>query len=237
MSAGLRIQPARATLASVVADKLRRRIVTGQLRPEVQLRVGELAQGFDSAISPVREALNRLSSEGLVEARDMRGFFVARASLDELREITGARCQLNELALRQAIARGDDDWHNAVRHTYQRLVEAPRRNKSGAASKDWDEAHRAFHRALVAGCGNRLLVSFCDQLFVKADRYRYLARLSPHASTHKRDSEHRKIMQAALSRRSDAAVALLTHHFEATAHLFEAAWTSSSSLGIYALEQ
>jgi len=229
MAADPRVPPARATLASVVAEKLRRRIVTGQLRPHEQLRVGELARGFESAISPVREALNRLSSEGLVEARDMRGFFVAPASLTELREITGARCQLNELALRQSIVRGDGDWENAVRSTYQRLVNAPRRSKSGVARKEWDEAHRAFHRALIAGCDNRLLVEFCDQLFVKADRYRYLARLSPQASTLKRDNEHRKIMQAALSREADLAVALLAHHFEATALLFEAACTTGGT--------
>ena len=236
MSAVDKAQTARPTIASIVADQLRRRIVTGQLLPEVQLRVGELALKFGSAISPVREALNRLSSEGLVEGRDMRGFFVASASLSELREITHARCLLNDLALRASIAVGDQKWEEGVRAAYQRLNSTPRLTKSGAASSAWDQAHQTFHRALVAGCGNRQLIAFCDQLFVKADRYRHLARLSPKASARKRDCEHKKIMHAALAGEPEKAVQVLTGHFEATAGLFEAARTGNSAIPKHALE-
>lgn len=220
--------PTRPTIASIVADQLRRRIVTAQLLPETQLRVSELALNFDTAISPVREALNRLSSEGLVEVRDMRGFFVASASRSELREMTRARCLLNDLALRQSIASGDCGWEEAVLVAYHRLERVPRRNAANEASEDWDEAHRAFHRALTAGCGTRFLVDYCDQLFVMAERYRHLARLSPAASARKRDLEHKKIVRAVLARQADLATALLTSHFEATADLFQAAWSGNA---------
>jgi DNA-binding GntR family transcriptional regulator len=216
-------------MASVVADQLRRLIMTGQLLPDAQLRVSDLALNFKTAISPVREALNRLSSEGLVDVRDMRGFFVASASLDELREITQARCLLNELALRQSIEKGDEHWEEAVLLSYHRLGRVPRRTETGDPSSDWDEAHRVFHRSLTTGCGIRFLVDFCDLLFVKAERYRHLARLSPAASARKRDSEHKRILQAVVARRADEAVALLTGHFEATAHLSRAALNNSRS--------
>ena len=217
--------PQRSTMASVVADQLRRRIVTGQLLPDAQLRVNGLAMDFETAISPVREALNRLSSEGLVDVHDMRGFFVAPVSASELQEITRARCLLNDLALRQTVANGDEHWEESVLLAYHRLARAPRQSATGEASSDWDDAHRAFHRALTAGCGSRFLVEYCDQLFVKADRYRHLARLSPKASVQRRNSEHKRIMEAAISRNADRAAALLRGHFEATAELFLAAWT------------
>jgi DNA-binding GntR family transcriptional regulator len=229
MSAMAKPHLPRPTMASVVADQLRRRIMTGQLLPDAQLRVSELALNYKTAISPVREALNRLSSEGLVDVRDMRGFFVAPASVDELREITQARCLLNDLALRRSIAKGDEHWEETVLLAYHRLGRVPRRTESGHPSSDWDDAHRAFHRTLTAGCGSRFLIDFCDQLFVKADRYRHLARLSPAASVRRRDAEHTKLLQAVVGRRSDEAVALLTSHFEATADLSRAALNNSGS--------
>ena len=227
LKTSLKPSPLRTTRASVVADRLRRRIVTGQLLPETQLRVNELAMVFETAISPVREALNRLSSEGLVDVHDMRGFFVASASAPELQEITLARCLLNELALRQTIEHGDKQWEESVRLAYHRLARAPRQSAIREASSDWDDAHRVFHRTLTVGCGTRFLVDYCDQLFVKADRYRHLARLSPKASARKRDTEHKQIMEAAINRDADQAAALLRSHFEATAELFLGAWTDT----------
>ena len=51
-------------MASTVADDIRRRIVSGDFAPEEKLRVQQLADMFGVALSPIREALNRLTSEG-----------------------------------------------------------------------------------------------------------------------------------------------------------------------------
>jgi GntR family transcriptional regulator, carbon starvation induced regulator len=210
----------KSTMASTVADDIRRRIVSGDFVPDEKLRVGHLADMFGVTLSPIREALNRLTSEGLVQLRDMRGFSVAPVSEQELAEISRTRQWLNERALRESIEHGDDAWAENVLLTFHRLQQQPRIDRaSGAPNRAWDEAHRCFHVALTAACRSRHLVAYCDQLFVMADRYRYIARSSPKASTKGRDTEHRLIMEAAIARRADDAVALLNRHFDTTAQL------------------
>ncbi len=207
----------RATLASRVAASLRDRIVAGELPPDMQLRVQTLAEHYAVAASPVREALNRLASEGLVTAHDMRGFFVSPATEAELDELTRTRCWLNEVALRQSILNGGGPWEEGVLLSHHRLLRTPRGGEG--VSRDWMEAHRAFHRALSAGCRSEILVGLCDQLFVQAERYRNLSRQARAADPARRDDEHRLIVEAALAGDADRAVALLNDHFTRTAEL------------------
>ena len=224
----------KATRASLVANDLRNRIMIGALAPEAHLRVQELCARYDVALSPVREALNRLSSEGIVEARDMRGFFVAPVSETDLDELTRTRCWLNETAVRQSMAnngitkngmtkngmtKNGAAWEERVLIAYHRLSRLDRRDADGMASMAWNDAHRAFHRALTDGCGSRHLIGYCDQLFVQAERYRNLSRKAPSASPSLRDDEHRAIMEAALAGDADRTVNLLNTHFERTAEL------------------
>ena len=208
----------RATRASLVASNLRHRIMTGDLAPDTHLRVQALADAYEVALSPVREALNRLSSEGLVSALDMRGFFVAAVSEEDLDELTRTRCWLNETALRQSIASGGSAWEERVVLAYHRLARKDR-FEDGVLSAEWNEAHRAFHRALTDGCNSGQLIGYCDQLFVQAERYRNLSRKAPTANPSQRDDEHREIMDVALGRDADRAVRVLNRHFTITADL------------------
>jgi DNA-binding GntR family transcriptional regulator len=208
----------RATLASRVATSLRGRIVAGELPPDMQLRVQSLADHYEVAASPVREALNRLASEGLVTAHDMRGFFVSPVSANELDELTRTRCWLNETALRESIRHGGAVWEEALLLAFHRLSRLER-VAGGALNPEWIDAHRAFHRALTAGCRSSILVGVCDQLFVQAERYRNLARQSEAADPTRRDDEHRAIMDVALAHDAERAVALLNGHFARTAEL------------------
>jgi DNA-binding GntR family transcriptional regulator len=213
------IREERPTLASQVASSLRDRIVSGELTPNLQLRVQSLSAHYAVALSPVREALNRLASEGLVTALDMRGFFVAPVSVAELDELTRTRCWMNERALRESMAHGGPDWEEALVLAHHRLQRLPRRLSEGGANPDWMEAHRQLHRALTTGCGSAILIDFCDQLFMRAERYRNLSRKAAQASPGQRDAEHKRIVDAVLARQVDSAVALLNEHFLATAAL------------------
>src|SRR3990172_5019394 len=83
------------TLASSVYERLRQDVLTGELLPGHKLRIDALRLRYGVGASPVREALNRLVSEGLVTLEDQKGFRVAPVSLDELRELTHTRCLIN----------------------------------------------------------------------------------------------------------------------------------------------
>lgn len=209
----------RATLASQVANSLRDRIVSGELAPDLHLRVQSLSEHYAVALSPVREALNRLASEGLVTAYDMRGFFVASVSVEELDELTRTRCWLNETALRQSMRHADRDWEEAVMLALHRLGRIDRRQADGTPNPEWLDGHRHFHRTLTAGCRSGILIEFCDQLFMQAERYRNLARKAASANPGQRDDEHARIVDAVLTRDADRAVTLLNQHLLETAEL------------------
>jgi len=67
------------TLASSVYDRLRGDILSGSLPPGEKLRTEALRSRYEVGNSPIREALNRLSADGLVTREDQKGFRVARS--------------------------------------------------------------------------------------------------------------------------------------------------------------
>ena len=214
--------PSSETLASVAYQRLRSDIINARHEPGRKLRVQELSGRYGLGPSPIREALNRLSRDGLVTLSDRRGFAVTPVSREHLDELTRTRCWLNELALRQAMANGDSAWEEGIVIAYHRLTRLPRYIDDEADAKTcnpaWELAHRAFHSALIAASGSRWLNSFCEQLFDAGDCYRHLSRVSSMRRAERRN-EHRQILDAVVARDADTAVVLLTRHVTRTAEL------------------
>ena len=207
-----------ATRATSLYDELRADLLGGVLEPGAKLAIEALAERYAASTTPLREALNRLVSDGLVQRREQRGFVVAPISADDLAEITKTRCWLEAVALRESIAARSAAWEEALVLAHHRLSRTPR-SLSATQFEDnpaWEPLHRAFHRALIAGCGSRWLLSFCEQLADQHQRYR---RLSAPRAFARRDvaDEHQALAQAAIDGRADEAVALLQAHFERTA--------------------
>lgn len=208
------------TLASSVYDRLRHDLLAGLLPPGRRLPVKFLMERYAAGQTPLREALNRLTADGLVTFQDQRGFTVTGISADELVELTKTRCWLEELALRHSMAATTPAWEESLVLACHRLVRLRR-----SASEDryqehpeWEHLHRTFHRTLLAQCGSRPLRGYCDQLADQLYRYR---QLSVHKIYPRRDinAEHEAILQAVLNGRADDAVALLTSHYTMTADI------------------
>ena len=181
------------------------------------LAIEALAEHYQASATPLREALNRLVSDGLVQRREQRGFVVAGISGDDLAEITRTRSWLEEIALRESMAQRSQAWEEALVLAHHRLARAPRALSDShfEDNPEWEPLHRAFHRALIGGCGSRWLLAFCEQLADQHYRYR---RLSAPRSFAQRGvkTEHQQLLEAAIEGRSDEAVALLKAHFQRT---------------------
>jgi DNA-binding GntR family transcriptional regulator len=212
--------PGVATRATNLHDQLRTDLLDGVLGPGTKLAIETLAECYSTSATPLLEALNRLVADGLVERREQRGFAVAGISADDLNEITQTRCWLEEIALRESIAAHTVGWEEALVLAHHRLARTPRSlsDEHFADNPDWEPLHRAFHRALIAGCGSRWLLNFCNQL---ADQHRRYRRLSAPRAFAKRGvkTEHQQLMEAAISGRADEAVALLCAHYQRTAKI------------------
>jgi DNA-binding GntR family transcriptional regulator len=210
------------TLATAVYEQLRQDILTVALPAESKLNIRALCDRFEVGLSPVREALSRLSMESLVRQIDHRGFSVAPLSLSDMEDLTKARCWIDGQGLRQAIEIAEASWEEGLLISYHRLSKTPRFEGEDrkARSSAWEAAHKQFHQQLVAGCGSRWLTTISGQLFEAAERYRHLARIA--GKSRLKEDEHRGIMEAALGHDADRAVALLTAHFNKTAELVRA---------------
>jgi DNA-binding GntR family transcriptional regulator len=209
-----------ATRATSLYDQLRTDLLSGALEPGSKLAIEALGGLYGTSATPLREALNRLVSDGLVERREQRGFVVAAISATDLAEITKTRCWLEEIALRESIAAHTTEWEEALVLAHHRLTRTPRSlsQTQFEDNPDWEPLHRAFHRALIAGCGSRWLLGFCEQLADQHHRYRRLS--APRGFTKRSvHGEHQQLMDAAISGRADEAVALLRAHFERTAKI------------------
>ena len=133
-------------------EQLRSDILHGRLRPTERLRINALAERYDVGATAIREALSRLVADGLVEAEEQRGFCVARVSREDLLDLTQTRIDVESLALRRAVERGDVEWESHLLSAFHRLSKAhlPTTPEHRLL---WAATHRQFHEALVAGCG------------------------------------------------------------------------------------
>lgn len=230
-------EDAAGTLASAVYDRLRGDILSSRLQPGEKLRTEFLRDRYGVGNSPIREALNRLSVDGLVTREDQKGFHVATVSRDELVELVRTRCLVEDVALRQSIIRGNTAWEEDVVLAYFRLsrVSRPTVGETYEINHEWEGLHRAFHMSLIAACGSRWLLQFCEQLMDQADRYRHLAIIVsyPKRGELSRDEamEHEAIRDAAVHRDADAAVRLLSAHYERTVEIINKSIPGYSEAG------
>jgi DNA-binding GntR family transcriptional regulator len=212
-------------------DALRQELLECRFQPGQPLRIAELCKRLDVSQGAVREALSRLTSEGLVEAQPQRGFRVTPISVEDLRDLVNARSEIEQLCLRQAIAAGDVQWEGRILAAFHELSRTtalepgtPRR-----FTQRFVALHHSFFDVLVSACNSPWMGRLRQTL--QAHEFRYHGR-SPPPSPGERDliAELREVMQATIDRDAGRACALLDAHMrksadrliarmDATAHL------------------
>jgi GntR family carbon starvation induced transcriptional regulator len=234
MDTGVTTRPARragritrATLTEQLEEALRADILDGVFEPGRRLRAVELSERYGVSATPLREALQRLAVENLVEIDPRLGATVAVISESDLRDIYDVLSTVACLALGRSVERGDEAWAAEIKVRFDEMSAAMQRQESAGAVDDDErrrlagssaEAHWNFHNALYAACGSPWLMRFVATLHAHSERYR---RLALQSAGLRRDSrhEHEAIMVAALARDADAAVAALRDHLALTVKL------------------
>lgn len=209
--------PFAATLAEAAFARLRADILGAKFQPGEKMHVERLRAEYGVGATPLREALSKLSSLELVVAEGQRGFRVAPVSLENLLDITRTRAWVESAALRAAIPAGDRHWEAQIVAAAHRLKTCPK-NDGEKLSDEWYHDNRAFHDALVAACNSRQTMAFRAQLYDLSDRYRRLS-VQSGLSGRDFDAEHQRIMDAALARDADKAVAFTVEHFIETSRV------------------
>lgn len=218
----LRRRQEKTTSATLVYQQLRQDILRGDLKPGQKLQIEFVAARYAVGTNPVREALNRLSAERLVDRHDQRGFSVPPISMEQFRDLVKTRCWLEGKALEESILNRDQAWEDSIILAYHKLSRTPWSLPEGslAGNPQWEERHRAFHRALISACGSTWLMGFCHDLMAQAERYRHIAQSAVYPNRIGND-EHRAIMDATLDGNIALAQQKLIDHYKLTLSIIE----------------
>lgn len=220
----------KAAASTVVYERLRRDIVEGALMPGAKLAIDAISARYEVGANPVREALNRLAAEDLVTRLDQRGFFVAELTLEKLRELVMTRRWLETRALEESMRHRSADWEEAVILGYHRLARTPfRLDEATTPNPVWEDRHRAFHLALLSGCGSTWLVDFCAMMMDQSVRYRNVSSNFSDARRGDALKEHKAIMEAALDGDAAGATAALDLHYRLTFEALERLYSTRAA--------
>lgn len=213
LSRGAQPGPESETLAAQAEGVLQRAILSGELAPESKLTLPSLEQRFGFGVTPLREALSRLVARGFVTSVGNKGFRVGSMSRQGLLELIRARSIIDIGALRLSMAYRDAQWEDGVvlaAHRLKRSIQqAGARLRFGDAP--FDEAHREFHQALIAGCRSQWLIEMHSDLFNQVYRY-YRVLGDEEMEAERALALHQDLVDVVLSRDTDRACAEMRAH-------------------------
>jgi DNA-binding GntR family transcriptional regulator len=205
------------TANETALNALRHDVLSLAFLPGAKLKVEHLQQSYGLSSSPIREALNRLTEEGLVRADERKGFRVAMVSDEDLQDITSMRLLIDLPTLEQSMRSGDDEWESYVIASFHLLEKLESRLPEGPVvlNADWSALHRSFHRAMMSACPSERMVLTSSSLFDQAERYRHIS--ARYRTVIKRKSEeHKVLMRAVLKRDIETAKELHQEHVLST---------------------
>jgi DNA-binding GntR family transcriptional regulator len=195
------------TKSDVAYRSLRGQVLQGVLRPGASLDQESLARELGLSTTPVREALRRLESEGLVIQSAHRAVTVPELTQKELNEIYSIRLELDPYAAQL----GAKIASAALRSHVLELSSL----SLAALSPGEQMAHnRTLHRAMYAASGNTLMTEILEGLWDRADRYRWVLLRDNLISTKAVEREHVKIAKAFATGNVDALGLLLREHLQ-----------------------
>lgn len=201
------IGTSRQSLNNVVADALREAILAGRFEPGDRLPEPQLAEMFGVSRNPIREALQVLSNEGIVEISPRKGARVPLLSTEELLETIELRAELEGISAR-----------NAARHckgeTRDILVNLLQKGNDALASHDETqllECNREFHVVLAGAAQNRYLAEFMRSL---RDRTHWLFSRTAHERIESSWYEHAAVLEAVIAGDAPRAARVASEHVQ-----------------------
>jgi DNA-binding GntR family transcriptional regulator len=197
------------TLWEQVRERLREDILSGELAAGTVLSEVALADSFGVSRGPVREALGRLASEGLVTITPRRGAIVTELSAHEFVEAYQVREALETFAIRLSVPRLTEPDLDRLRELHEEMVEHAQRGEVNA----FFDANAAFHDTFVTASGNDKLNEIYRLLMDQMGRY--LPRsLELRGTLEKSIAEHSAILEAVEAADAERAARLLADHIE-----------------------
>jgi len=194
-------------MSDLAYQAIRDAIVSGGIAQGARLNQDELAKRLGVSRAPVRDALNRLEAEGLVQTARAGGAVVAEATEQGMVDIYELRAILDAACTRLACERMSDEELSRL----QEIVEATERVTDQGDLPGIVQAHAEFHYLVYAASGNAELNRVARNLWDRSYRFRVLALENRENARHGL-AQHRAILTALKARDADRAVAAAEAH-------------------------
>ncbi len=199
----------RVSLVDNVTERLRRALLSGDIKPGEPIRVSKLEKTFGVSHIPIREAVRRLEAEGLIIAEPQRAAVAAGVDLDDLAGLYDIRRIIECDVIRRSVARMSDADVEKVRTALGALEAVAQDHDS---PEFWD-LHMDFHWALLEPGATAWIRRVLDQVSLASQRY---VRLFVSATLDDAMRDHRELLAACEVRNDKGAEEILLRHLDRT---------------------
>jgi len=159
------------TSKSLIYKKLRRSIIMGARESGERLNVEEIAEEYSTSVTPVRDALQMLSHEGLVDIKPRSGYFVKSITLKQLRDLLDVRRVLELTAIERAALRATEEQIEEMNY-----VHAGYTGDDDELYDRYTDENRRFHYLLARASGNNELAEMVGSLHDRLARFMVMRR-------------------------------------------------------------
>ena len=195
------------SLTQQISDHIRSEIIHDNIKPGEWIREKALTEQFGISRTPLREALQILATQRLIEIIPNRGAVVVALSDDEIRHLLQVYVRLDVFAAELACEMATPLDDEAIRRHLATMAEA----YHAGDRYTYFDANQAFHLAIAAASHNPVLIEMHAQLNLRLYRTRYLGVLQAE-NWAKAFNEHEPIAEAFLSRNAPELARLVSEH-------------------------
>ena len=213
------------SLREHVLERLRTAIVNGELKPGQTLVEADLAAELGVSRAPLREAINILGSEGLVEIMPYRGTTVKKLTRKDIEELYAVRAMMEVFAIRHIIL---FDSPAEVVDALREICIAMQKAADNGDLHAINQLDRHFHDTLVASSGNDLLLALWATVSLRVRQVMSL-RNRKKGNLHDIAQNHHVIVDLIASRDAEAAVQNIQHHIGISGDVIAETWEADST--------
>ena len=194
----------------MVYERLRRRIIEGELRPGLPINEADFAREHSVSKTPIREALRQLERDGLVENVPGRGSTISHIRPQDIREVFELREIIETGAAKRAARLGENEELAGKREECRRLLESEQ--ASGKYVQEWG-SWEDVHLCIVQALGNQMLVDVYSGLLDRIHRIRsHYGQRFTQRRLHEILTEHTAILDAIMDGDAQGAEQMVQKH-------------------------
>jgi len=200
-------------IVDIVADIIRKKIINGEIKHNLKLSTRQLSEELEVSRTPVREAIRRLESEGLIDLLPRKGFIVKEYSIDKIKEIYDVRRVLEIKAISLACKNITKKELDNIEALAQRLNKALQNKKIDIL--DIEQLNKKFHFAIYQASRNETLNQIIRNLWFRVSGLLITIFSTPHRRE-EIPQEHEAVIRALRRKDEDACRRALIKHMEVT---------------------